>query len=124
MAELAGRANIWLAVTIGCIVGVVIGLVTEYYTAGKPVRDIAKASETGAATVIIQGLAVGMESVVAPVIFICVGIFFANHYAGLYGIGIAAVGHAGHGGDHDERGLLRADRGQRGRHFRDGRAWA
>jgi K(+)-stimulated pyrophosphate-energized sodium pump len=92
MAELAGRANIWLAVTIGCIVGVVIGLVTEYYTAGKPVRDIAKSAETGAATVIIQGLAVGMESVVAPVIFICVGIYFANHYAGLYGIGIAAVG--------------------------------
>ncbi len=90
--DLAGRANVWLAVTLGCLVGVVIGLITEYYTAGKPVRDIAKSSETGAATVIIQGLAVGMESVVAPVIFICLGIFIANHYAGLYGIGIAAVG--------------------------------
>jgi len=89
---LAERANIWLAVTFGCLVGVVIGLVTEYYTAGKPVRDIAKSAETGAATVIIQGLAVGMESVVAPVVFICIGIFVANHYAGLYGIGIAAVG--------------------------------
>jgi K(+)-stimulated pyrophosphate-energized sodium pump len=90
--DLAGRANVWLAVTLGCLVGVVIGLITEYYTAGKPVRDIAKSTETGAATVIIQGLAVGMESVVAPVIFICLGIFIANHYAGLYGIGIAAVG--------------------------------
>ncbi len=89
---LAGRANVWLAVTLGCLVGVVIGLVTEYYTSGKPVRDIAKSSETGAATVIIQGLAVGMESVVAPVLFICLGIFIANYYAGLYGIGIAAVG--------------------------------
>ncbi len=92
LMDLAGRANVWLAVTLGCMVGLVIGLVTEYYTSGKPVRDIAKSSETGAATLIIQGLAVGMESVVAPVLFICVGIFFANHYAGLYGIGIAAVG--------------------------------
>ncbi len=92
MAALAERANVWLAVTLGCIVGVAIGLVTEYYTAAKPVRDIAKSSETGAATVIIQGLAVGMESVVAPVLFICVGIFIANYFAGLYGIGIAAVG--------------------------------
>jgi K(+)-stimulated pyrophosphate-energized sodium pump len=92
MADLAGRANVWLAVTLGCLAGVVIGLITEYYTAGKPVRDIAKASETGPATVIIQGLAVGMESVVAPVIFICLAIFISNHYAGLYGIGIAAVG--------------------------------
>ncbi len=92
LMDLAGRANVWLAVTFGCIVGVVIGLVTEYYTSGKPIRDIAKSSETGAATLIIQGLAVGMESVVAPVLFICVGIFFANHYAGIYGIGIAAVG--------------------------------
>jgi K(+)-stimulated pyrophosphate-energized sodium pump len=90
--ELAGRANVWLAVTLGCVVGVVIGLITEYYTSGKPVRDIAKSSETGPATVIIQGLAVGMESVVAPVLFICLGIFIANYYAGLYGIGIAAVG--------------------------------
>jgi K(+)-stimulated pyrophosphate-energized sodium pump len=91
-AGLAGRANVWMAVTLGCLVGVLVGLITEYYTAGKPVRDIAKASETGPATVIIQGLAVGMESVVAPVIFICLGIFIANYYAGLYGIGIAAVG--------------------------------
>jgi len=89
---LSEHANIWLAVTLGCLVGVSIGLVTEYYTAGKPIRDIADSSETGAATVIIQGLAVGMESVVAPVIFICLGIFVANYYAGLYGIGIAAVG--------------------------------
>jgi K(+)-stimulated pyrophosphate-energized sodium pump len=90
--DLAGRVNIWMSVTLGCLVGVAIGLVTEYYTAGKPVRDIAKSSETGPATVLIRGLAVGMESVVAPVLFICLGIFIANHYAGLYGVGIAAVG--------------------------------
>jgi len=89
---LAGRANIWLAVTLGCLVGVAIGLITEYYTAGKPIRDIARQGETGPATVIIHGLAVGMESVVAPIIMICIGIFVANYFAGLYGIGIAAVG--------------------------------
>jgi len=89
---LGRRANIWLAVTLGCLVGVLIGLVTEWYTAGKPVRDIAKQSETGPATIIIQGFAVGMESVALPVIFIVLGIFVGNHYAGLYGIGIAAVG--------------------------------
>lgn len=89
---LASHANIWMAVTLGCLTGVAIGLVTEYYTAMKPVRDIAQSAETGPATVIIQGLAVGMESVVAPVVFICISIFVANYYAGLYGIGIAAVG--------------------------------
>ncbi len=91
-AGLAEHANIWMAVTMGCVAGVMIGLVTEYYTAAKPVHDIAKSAETGAATVIIQGLAVGMESVFLPVIFICLAIFVANYYAGLYGIGIAAVG--------------------------------
>ncbi|MFO8058941.1 MAG: sodium-translocating pyrophosphatase [bacterium] len=91
-SALAGRANIWLAVTLGCLVGVAIGLITEYYTAGKPIRDIARQGETGPATIIIHGLAVGMESVVAPIIMICIGIFVANYFAGLYGIGIAAVG--------------------------------
>ncbi len=89
---LAERANIWWAVTLGCLVGVIIGLITEYYTAGKPIRDIAKQGETGPATIIIHGIAVGMESVVAPIIMICIGIFVANYFAGLYGIGIAAVG--------------------------------
>jgi K(+)-stimulated pyrophosphate-energized sodium pump len=70
----------------------VIGLVTEFYTGGAPVRSIAKSGETGPATVMISGLATGMQSVVVPVLSIAAIIFFANQFADLYGVGIAAVG--------------------------------
>ena len=84
--------DIWAAVLMGSVGGIIIGLVTEYYTAGKPIRDIAAAGETGAATVMIKGLATGMQSVVIPILMICVIIYVANLYVGLYGVGIAAIG--------------------------------
>ncbi len=84
--------DVWWAVVSGAVGGIAIGLITEYYTGGKPVRTIAKSGETGSATVMITGLAVGMQSVVAPVLFLAAIIFVSTNLAGLYGVGIAAVG--------------------------------
>jgi K(+)-stimulated pyrophosphate-energized sodium pump len=85
-------AAVWGAVLSGAVGGIIIGLVTEYYTAGKPVIRIAKAGETGPATVMIAGLAIGMQSVVIPILTICAIIFVSSSLVGLYGVGIAAVG--------------------------------
>jgi K(+)-stimulated pyrophosphate-energized sodium pump len=84
--------TVFVALLVGSLGGIVIGLITEYYTAKGPVTRIADASKTGPATNIIHGLAVGLESTVFPVIVICVSIFFAYNFAGLYGIALAAVG--------------------------------
>lgn len=84
--------SVWGAVVSGAAGGIVIGVVTEYYTGGKPVRDIAESGETGAATVMISGLAVGMQSVVVPMLTICAIIFVSTSLVGIYGVGIAAVG--------------------------------
>lgn len=84
--------GIWVAVLSGAIGGIIIGLITEYYTAGKPVEQIAKSGETGPATVMISGLAIGMESVAIPIFTICGIIAISSHFSGLYGVGIAAVG--------------------------------
>ena len=84
--------NVWLAVLTGAVGGVLIGLITEYYTGSKPVEDIAKSGETGPATVMITGLAVGMQSVVIPILVLASIIWISTYLTGLYGVGIAAVG--------------------------------
>ena len=84
--------NIFYSIVCGAIGGVAIGLITEYYTAGKPIVQVASAGETGPATVMIAGLAKGMESVVLPVLVLATIILISTWFSGLYGVGIAAVG--------------------------------
>ncbi len=85
-------SHVWWAVLSGAVGGVAIGLITEYYTGSTPVQKIARSGETGPATVMITGLAVGMQSVVLPILFLAAIIYVSTHLAGLYGVGIAAVG--------------------------------
>jgi K(+)-stimulated pyrophosphate-energized sodium pump len=89
------ESAVWWSVVSGSVGGIIIGLVTEYYTSAKPIVRIAEAGETGPATVMITGLAVGMQSVAIPVLAICGIIFVSTSLAGLYGVGIAALGMLG-----------------------------
>lgn len=84
--------NVWLCVLMGAVGGIGIGLSTEYYTGGAPMRSISKSALTGVATVMIRGMAVGLVSVVIPLAVVALIILGASHFAGLYGVGIAAVG--------------------------------
>ena len=83
-----------LTIITGLFVGVIIGFVTEIYTSGdyRFVKKVAAQSETGSATTIISGLAVGMQSTAIPILLVCIGILISNRLMGLYGIALAAVG--------------------------------
>ena len=84
--------NVWWCVIAGAVGGVLIGLITEYYTGGGPVKKIAESGETGSATVMISGLSVGMQSVVIPIVILAGIILTSTQLSGIYGVGIAAVG--------------------------------
>ncbi len=86
-----GMTEFWVVIT-GLICGGLIGVESEFYTSGKPIKSIAKSSESGAATTIITGLAVGFESTILPLITIAIAIIISYSLSGLYGIALAAVG--------------------------------
>lgn len=89
-----GSFNAAFAIIAGLLVGVMIGFVTEIYTSGdyRFVKKIAKQSETGSATTVISGIAVGMQSTAIPILLVCIGILVSFRLMGLYGIALAAVG--------------------------------
>jgi K(+)-stimulated pyrophosphate-energized sodium pump len=89
--QVLGRLEVFWAVLAGLAAGALIGLESEYYTSGPPIRDIAQSSNAGPATTIITGLAVGFESTILPLITLCGAIFIAYQVGELYGIAIAAV---------------------------------
>lgn len=96
--ELAGHSYAWwgpfAACTLGVISGMVVGFASEYFTSGsyRPVRNLARRCETGPATAVVEGTAVGMESTLIPVVVLALAVIGAYYCAGIYGIAIAAVG--------------------------------
>lgn len=84
--------TLFISIALGCLAGIIVGLITEYYTGGSPVRKTAESARSGAATNIIYGLSVGMESTVAPVVILSFIVYLANYYGGgLFGVSISAV---------------------------------
>jgi K(+)-stimulated pyrophosphate-energized sodium pump len=92
LGNVEGYLNIFWSVLIGIITGVLIGLESEYFTSGPPIKKIAKTAQTGSAPAIITGLAVGFQSTILPLLTIAATIFISFRLSGLYGIAISAVG--------------------------------
>ncbi|RKY41768.1 MAG: sodium-translocating pyrophosphatase [Candidatus Makaraimicrobium thalassicum] len=90
-----GGINPFWAILSGLVAGILVGLESEYFTSGKPIKDIAKSCQSGPATTIVSGLAVGFESTIMPVLTLCGAMLVAYHFGQLYGIGLAAVGMLG-----------------------------
>lgn len=86
--------NLFYAIISGVVSGLVIGVATEYYTSAdfKPVKRIGEQSETGPATTILSGYAIGLKSVVIPILIIAIAVYVSSEFAGLYGVALAAVG--------------------------------
>ncbi len=95
MASLGINQSVTAIMTIGAVGGTIIGLITDYYTSSTPVARIAESARTGAGTNVIQGLAIGMESVAIPMIVVAIVAYLSNKYLGLYGIALSAVGMLG-----------------------------
>lgn len=91
MKYMAIENGLFVTVVLGCVAGLVVGLITEYYTGGTPVRKTAESARSGAATNIIYGLSVGMESTVLPVILLALIVLAANYFGGIFGVALAAV---------------------------------
>jgi len=87
-----GNINIFYSVVAGLVAGLIIGFTAEFYTSGKSVRTIAESAQTGGATTIIQGIAIGMKSTALPLITIAIAILIAFYFSGVFGIAIAALG--------------------------------
>jgi len=92
MASAGIAMNLFGSVFLGAITGIIIGSITDYYTNGKPVRELAEASQSGAATNLIYGLALGFGSIVGSIWIIAAVVFASfNYFGGLYGVSLAAV---------------------------------
>jgi len=90
--KMFGGADFFWAILAGLAAGILIGIESEYFTTGRPIREIAESAKSGPATTIVTGLAVGFESTILPILTICGATLLAHKFGGLYGIGLAAVG--------------------------------